>query len=442
MTERIPKRRKISQAILQSLGGGVVPRTGVEYIAVGREAEMAALDHDLDIIADGGASCRLIVGRYGAGKSFLLQLLRNHALQRRFVVADTEFNPQRRLTGSKGEGLTLYRELLTNMSIRTRPNGNAFPAILEKWISDIQAKVARAGLEPSSREFDRKVAGQVYQVIGEIEFMTRGPEFAEVLNKYWRAHRDGDDDTKTAAMRWLRGEFNGRRHAQTALGMRSISIIDDSTWYDYIKVLAYFVRQIGYRGLVICLDETVYLSRISNRTGRENNYQRLLDIYNDATQGNAEYLGILFGAIPMMVEDPRRGLYSYEALQSRLQESSFAKPGLRDLFGPIIRLDTLNADQQLNLFRTIRDIHAWHYRYEALLDDGNLRTILADLTSRVGAQTHLNPRDIIRPFVSLLNLLQQNPGQTFESILGDIEISSGAQLSLEDVDSPYASFQI
>lgn len=439
----IPKRRKTSQAILQSLIGGDVPRIGIDSIAVGREAEMDALAHDLDVIADGGASFRLIVGRHGAGKSFMLQMLRSAAMQKKFVVANADFSQTRRLSGSTGAGLNLYRELLSNMAVRTRPNGNAFAVILEKWISDIQSKVVRSGIEPSSRKFDREVAGEVRRVTGKMEGMVAGYDFGEVLNTYWRGHRDGDEALKRAAMRWLRGEFNTITLAKNALGFKPNSVIDGSSWYNFIKLLAYFVRQIGYRGLVIVLDEAVELSKISHRDARENNYNKILDMYIDTLGGgSAEYLGVLLGATPLMVEDTRRGLFSNDALRSRLEESSFARQGMRDMYAPLIRLDVLSGDEFRLLLQTIRDIHAWHYKYESRLNDGQLREFMAKELSRIGSGTFLTPREVLQDYISLLNMLHQHPRETFESILGEVDFTTGDSADPEMIDSPYASFEI
>ena len=441
MTERIPKRRKVSQAILQSLAAGVVPGVGLENIAVGRKDELSAFEHDLDIIADGGSSFRLIVGRYGSGKSFMLQMLRNAALQKKFVVAHADISPQSRLTGSKGEGLALYRELLHKMAIRTRPGGNAFAPLLEKWIDDIQRKVVREGSEPNSRDFDRKVAGRIHHVIGEMEVMIHGYDFGEVLNAYWRGHRNGEDEQKRAALRWLLGEFHNKSEARKALDGNVRVMIDDSSWYDYIKLMAYFVRQIGYRGLIICIDEAEYLLSLSHKGSRENNYKRLLNILNDTLQGNAEHLGMYFGATPDMVEDRRRGLFSYEALQTRLEESRFAQQGLRDMSGPMIRLDPLRDDQIFSLLGTIRDIHAWHNKYEPSLGNSQLHAFMAKIQRRVGADSLLTPREVLRDYVALLNLLQ-NTEQSLESLLDTVDFTSDKDTGLETIDSPYASFQI
>ena len=413
MPQKMPKR--ISQAILQSLGAGVVPRTGAEYIAVGRAAELEALLNDLDdIVAEGGAAFRMIVGRYGSGKSFMLQLLRNYAFKRKFVVADADLSPQRRLTGSKNEGLALYRELLNNMATQTRPNGNAFAPLLEQWISKIQNDVMQAGANPSSPGFADEVEARIHATIHEMQGMVHGFDFATVINAYWRGHQSGDDELKNSAIRWLRGEFNTKTEARQALNVRVI--IDDQSWYDYIKLLAYFMRQIGYKGLIIFIDEAVNLYHISHKVSRNNNYERLLTILNDTLQGKAEYLGVLFGATPQMVEDNRRGLYGYEALKTRLEDSRFARPGMRDLSRPLIRLDVLSHSEIFLLLNTVHGIHQAHHKYESGLDEQHIKAFMSSILDRIGADTLLTPRDVLRDFVALLNLLRQNPDESFESL--------------------------
>ena len=439
MAKRLIKRT--SRSILQSLAAGVVPRTGTEHIVVGREAEMKAIKNDFDeISADGGATFRLIVGRYGSGKSFLLQLLRNEAMANRFVVADADLSPQLRLTGSKGEGLALYRQLLNNMATRNRPNGNAFAGLLEKWIDEIQSQIRKAGIDPSSGSFDAIVETRISDTVDDMQGMVHGFDFAEVIKAYMRGHQSGDDQLQSAAMRWLRGEYSTKTEARRALGVRVI--IDDASWYDYIKLLAFFVRHIGYRGLMIFLDEAVYLSRISNRTARNNNYERLLNIYNDTLQGGAEYLGVLIGATPQMVEDNRRGLFSYEALQTRLQSSRFTRRGLRDMSGPLVQLDPLAVDEIHALLRRILEMHAWHHKYEAHINQQQLRAFIAEMQNRLGADSLLTPREVLRDFVTILNLLQQNPEESFESIMGDLKFTTGAGAGIEEEDSLFAQFEI
>ena len=453
-SKKIPKR--VSTALLQSLAAGVVPRSGLEYIAVGRKAEIEALLDDLDkIIAEGGATFRLVLGRYGSGKSFLCQLVRNYAVQKNFVVADADLNPNRRLTGTQGQELSLYRELLNNLATRARPDGNAFAAVLERWISDIQNEVIqKEGVNPSSPAFSGFVEQRIYATVNEMENLVHGFDFASVINAYWQGHITADDTRKDAALRWLRGEYSTKTEARSALGVRVI--IDDDTWYDYVKLLAQFVQTIGYKGLIIFIDEGVNLYKIANTVSRNNNYERLLSIYNDTLQGKAGYLGVIFGGTPQMVEDRQRGLFSYEALRSRLEESRFARNGLRDLSGPLIRLNVLENEEIYLLLQNLREIHALHHGYSAQVTDSEIQLFMSEISKRLGADQMLTPREVVRDFITILNLLRQNPDQTLPAIIGRSDFQPTRQsydpetLSPEteirddapDHQSPYAGFEV
>lgn len=452
-SKKIPKR--ITSAILQSLSGGVTPRTGLEHIAVGRKHEIEALLHDIeDIVADGGANFRIILGRYGSGKSFLGHLIRNYALQRNFVVMDADLSPVRRLTGTKKQGLNLYRELLTNAATKTRPDGGAFDALLERWISDVQQQVFRSdGLTPADPGFSSAVEQRIHDTVRQMEGMVNGFDFAQVISAYWKGHQTGNDERKAAAMRWLRGEYGTKTEAREALGVRVI--IDDASWYDYIKLVAQFVKDIGYRGLIIFIDEAVNLYKISNTIARNNNYERLLSIFNDTMQGKAQYLGVIVGATPQMVEDTRRGLFSYEALRTRLQESRLSQAGLRDMSGPMIRLEALTNEETFVLLQRIREIHGIHHKYTPTVIDRDLESFLNEIRKRLGAAQLMTPRDVVRDFISVLNLLHQNPGVSFASIVGGTDFTVTRTeadpealtpeteiIDDEEVPSPYTSFEL
>lgn len=416
--QKIPKR--VTTALIQSLSAGVVPRTGLEHIAVGRKDEITALLSDLDnIVAEGGASFRLILGRYGSGKSFLCQLIRNYALQRDFVVADADLSPVHRLTGTQGQGLNLYREMLTNLSTKTRPDGNAFAALLERWISDVQQNVMRdTGLRPTDAAFGSAVEQRIHAIINAMEGLVHGFDFATVINSYWSGHQTNNDQRKNAALRWLRGEYSTKTEANKDLGVRVI--IDDDSWYDYLKLLARFVKDVGYKGLIVFVDEAVNLYKISNTTSRQNNYERLLTILNDTLQGKAQYIAFMVSGTPQMVEDQRRGLFSYEALRTRLQESRFAREGLRDLSGPMMRLDVLSPEEIFVLLQRMREVHGLHFNYTAAISDQQIHHFMTETVNRLGADQFLTPREVVRDFIAILNLLQQNPEQTFDTLIGSI----------------------
>ncbi|NJL54479.1 ATP-binding protein [bacterium] len=434
--ETKPIPRRVTTALLHSLSAGVVPRTGLEHIAVGRKNEIEALLNDLDhIVAEGGATFRLILGRYGTGKSFLCQLIRNYALQRNFVVMDADFTPVRRLTGAQGQGLNLYRELLANTATRTRPQGGAFSVLLERWINDIQQQTMQQdGIHPSMPNFASAVEQRIHATVNQMEGMVHSFDFAAVISTYWQSHQNGDDARKEAALRWLRGEYATKSNAREALGVRVI--IDDQTWYDYLKLLAHFVKDIGYRGLVVFLDEAVNLYKISNTVARNNNYERLLSIFNDTTQGKAEYLGLVLSATPQMVEDTRRGLFSYEALRTRLVESRFARTGLRDMSGPMIRLEVLSPEEIFVLLQRLRAVHGLHYGTDSAVTDAQIERFLNEVHLRLGADQLLTPREVVRDFLALLNIMQQNPDITFEQVLTGNDFAPSQPLSDPEALSP------
>ena len=417
---RVPKR--IAAVIINSLKGGVVPRIGLPYITVGREAEIQALLHDLSLVADGGASFRFVVGRYGSGKSFLLQTIRNHAMGESFVVADADLSPERRLQGGKGQGLATYRELIRNLSTKTRPEGGALTLILDRWISGVQQEVALAsGLEPSDPAFVTQVEERIMATVRELQELVHGYDFARLLTLYWRSHVEGDDDTKANVARWFRGEYRTKREAREELGVSII--ISDDDWYDYLKLLAAFLVQAGYAGLIVCVDELVNLYKIPNAISRQYNYEKILAMYNDALQGRAHHLGIIMGGTPQAIEDRRRGLYSYEALRSRLTQGRFAQGGLLDLLAPVIRLEPLTHEELLVLIEKLADIHAGYFGYQRTLGEQDLVTFLQLEYSRVGAESHLTPREVIRDFVEMLDILYQNPSLGVAELLGSNALS-------------------
>ena len=413
-TRKVPRR--IAQTVLNSLKGGVVPRVGLPYIAVGRKNEIEALLHDVDVIGEGGASFRFVVGRYGSGKSFLIQTIRNYVMDRGFIVADADLSPERRLHGTQGQGLATYRELIGNLSTKTRPEGGALPLVLDRWISSVQTGAAQeTGRTPGDPELTRAVDRKIYDVTQAVSELVHGFEFARLLSLYYHAYIDGDDETKAKVIRWFRGEYTLKREAKSELGVNII--IGDSDWYDYLKLFAVFFRHAGYAGMMIMIDELVNIFKIPNLITRQYNYEKMLTMYNDTLQGKAKYLGIIMGATPQAIEDKRRGVYSYEALRSRLAEGKFSRPGARDLLAPVIRLEALTAEEMLVLCEKLDQMHRDLYGSGRLLSPAELGSFIRIEYGRIGADQNITPREVIRDFIELLDLLYQNPKLTLDELL-------------------------
>ncbi|MFN6536053.1 MAG: ATP-binding protein [Nostoc sp. EkiNYC01] len=431
--------KKISTALINSLGAGVVPRIGVEHIAVGREKELKSLLQNLDDIAEGVAAFRFIIGNYGSGKSFLLQLIRNRAMEQGFVVADADLSPERRLAGSNNEGLATYRELMSHLATKTRPDGGALVSILEGWINKIQQEVVKeTEMRPNDDGFDDAVESKIREVVQYIEDLVHGFDFGSVIIAYWRGYRLDDDKLKNAAMRWLRGEFTTKIEAKAALGVRVI--IDDDSWYDYIKLFAKFVAEIGYKGLLILVDEAVHLYQISTTVTREKNYNRLLAMFNDTMQCKAEHLGIVVGGTTKFLEDSNRGLFADQAWRRRTKESRFvAQANVQEHLGPVMRLNPLSEAEILTLLQRLAEIHAVNFGYQQTLTNRELKDFVQEIINRLGAEALLTPGEIVRDFMSVLNILFQNPGISFGELIHDSKFKPTAVGKDADIDEDNAA---
>lgn len=438
MENKLPSR--IANILINALKGGVVPRVGLEYITVGRTQEIAAILHDIDMIEDGSASFRFIVGKYGSGKSFLLQTIRNYATAKGFAVVDADLSPERRFAGTKGQGLATYKELIQNLSTKSKPDGGALPLILEKWISGIQASI-REQSDAEGEAFNRLVEKQIYAVAGSLEGMVNGFEFAKAVAAYWRAYQQDDAAMKSNVLKWFRGEYASRKEAKADLDINFI--VTDETWYDFLKLFAIFLVNAGYKGLLVFIDELVNIFKIPNSITRQNNYEKILTMYNDVLQGKAKHIGFLIGGTPQCIEDKYKGLFSYEALRSRLAEGHFATDEMKDLTAPIIRLQMLTQEEVYVLVEKLRDIHAQLYNYTPTMSHEDLLYFLTVEYNRVGAGTHITPREIIRDFIELVNILHQNPKKSVSDILGSnsFEMAKGG-LSDETILSDFLDFEV
>lgn len=438
---KIPKR--IASAVINSLKGGVVPRVGLPYITVGRETEINALLHDVDIISDGGASFRFIVGKYGSGKSFLLQTIRNYVMDKNFVVADADLSPERRLQGTKGQGLATYKELIRNMSTKTRPEGGALTLILDRWISSVQNETAAEnGGDSESPEFTSMVEGKIFSVINSLNEMVHGFDFAKLLTLYYRSYINGDDDTKAKVVKWFRGEYATKTEAKSELGVNII--ITDDDWYEYIKLFACFLKQAGYNGMLILIDELVNIYKVPNSITRQYNYEKILTMYNDTLQGKAKYLGIIMCGTPQCIEDTRRGVYSYEALRSRLAEGRFGREGVKDMLAPVIKLVPLTYEEMLVLIEKLADIHAVLFDYTVTLTEEDMINFIKIEFGRIGADSNITPREVIRDFIELLNIIYQNPGMNVTELLGSesFKFAKSQAEESENTEEEFAEFEL
>ena len=414
-TQTVPKR--VLSSLIASISAGVVPRAGAPYMAIGRNDEITALLDDLERISTGEGRMRFVIGRYGSGKSFLIQLVRGYALEKNFITSDADLSPERRLYGTNGSGLATYRELIKNMASKSSPEGGALSKIISKWISGLSSELVEKGFDENSPSFASELQRAVLSVTRDIEFLVGGFDFSKTVTEFYRAYMEGDDERQSACLRWLRGEFSTKSEAKNALGFNVSTIVNDDNWYDYIKLWAVLVRKMGYSGFVVFIDECVNLYKIPNRISRENNYEKIRSMFNDTLQGHAEGLAIVFGGTPQFLDDTRRGLFSYEALRSRLCDSKYEISGVKNLNNPIIRLVRLSDNELFALLKRITELFYQYYSCRMNITDRNIADFLTVNMQKAGAELMVTPREMIRDYMTVLNILLQNPTLDFDSIL-------------------------
>jgi hypothetical protein len=449
MNPPVTIKRRERDAVLQSLQAGLVPKQGLHLIQVGRKAEVSALLQDLDRVCDEGASFRIVVGRFGSGKSFFLNLVRNLAFQKKLVVAQADFSMERRLYASGGQARALYSELMRNMATKAQPDGGALPSVLSAWVSQLQHEVMSNG--GSTTDVENRIGAD----LRDLQNHVGGFEFAEVMRAFYRAYVDKNDALQGAALKWLRGEYTTKTEARADLGVRRI--VDDDSFYDSLKLMAAFVRKAGFGGLLVNLDEMVVLShRLPNSRARQANYEALLTLLNDSFQGNSRGLGFIMAGTDECLEDKRRGLFSYEALRSRLAENTIARQqGLVDLSGPVMRLQPLTPEDLFVLLKNIAFVHAGGDPTKIVVSDEGIVATLRAANEKLGAEYFRTPRDIVRSFIGLLNLLDQNPGKTWQDLLGadvfqnpqvamsaEEEFANGAEPANEEPDDDLTTFKV
>lgn len=409
-----PKER---ETIIQSLKSGVVPRLGLQHIQVGRSEELKSFVNDVTTIAEGGTSFRFVIGEYGSGKTFFLSLVRSIALQKGLVTMNADLSPTKRLHGTDGHARVLLSELISSISTRTKQDGNALPNILEKFISK-----ARAEAEQNSRE----VASVIYEQLSDLNEYSGGYTFAQVVNKYWTAYESGDDMLKDRVLRWLKAEYTTKTDSLRDLGAREF--INDASFFNTLKLYSILVQKAGYSGLLVCMDEMVNLYKISNSVSRKANYEEILNILNNTLQGTLSHIGFIMSGTPEFLTDGNRGLYSYEALKSRLAENSFSKSlGLTDYNSTVLRLANLTKEELYLLLMNLRNVFAGGDESKYLVPNDALLAYLNHCANKIGDSYFRTPRNTIKGFLDLLSMLEQYPDLKWSDMIEQIEVVRDAE---------------
>lgn len=418
-------RTKERDAIIQSLKSGVTPKIGIQHIQVGRINELKALVSDIERVEDGGSAFRLIIGEYGSGKTFFLSVVRAIALERKLVTVHADLSPNRRIQASAGQARNLYSELMRNLSTRNKPDGNALANVVERFITEARKHADNSGEDISNIIQDR---------LSDLTELVGGYDFAKVIEAYWQGHEQDNEELKANAIRWLRAEYSTKTEARRDLGVRTF--ISDDSFYDALKLMSLFVRQAGYKGLLVNLDEMVNLYKLNSTQARQNNYEQILRILNDCLQGSAEYIGFLLGGTPEFLLDPRKGLYSYDALQTRLADNSFAKQaGVIDYTSPALHLASLTPEELYILLKNLRHVYAGGDEAKYLVPDESLESFLNHCSQTIGDAYFRTPRNTIKAFLDMLAVIDQNPTIKWDDLIQSISIDPETPSDMDiDID--------
>lgn len=414
-------RLKERDAIIQSLKSGVTPKLGIQHIQVGRVNEVKALYQDIERISQGGSAFRLIIGEYGSGKTFFLSVIRSIALEKKLVTVNADLSPDRRIHASSGQARNLFSELMRNLATRNKPDGNALTSVVERFITQARKE---AGTNQVS------VSSVIHNKLSSLSELVGGYDFAKVIEAYWDGHEQDNDILKSNSIRWLRAEYATKTDARKDLGVRTI--ISDASFYDALKLMSLFIRQAGYEGLLVNLDEMVNLYKLSSTQARTSNYEQILRILNDCLQGSAEHLGFFLGGTPEFLLDPRKGLYSYEALQTRLAENSFAqRAGVIDYSSPALHLASLTPEELYILLKNLRHVFAGGDSSMYLVPDDALRSFLHHCSKTIGDAYFRTPRNTIKAFLDMLAVLEQNPSMEWSQLVDAIAVEEDRPSDVE-----------
>ncbi|WP_111706562.1 ATP-binding protein [Lutibacter citreus] len=417
-------KSKEATAIINSLSGGVVPRIGVQYITVGRQLEIEAFTSALDDVKNGHSMVKFWIGDFGSGKSFMLHLLNIVATKQKFVVANADFTPDNRLYSNDGKAVALYSAIMDNIAIQTKPEGGALPTLLDKWIEQVVSKTAQLNNIPITKIRDEcyfnLIQENIMQTVNEVT-ETGGFDFGVVVIKYYEGYIKNDDYLRRSALKWLKGEYRTKTEARQDLGVREI--INDLNYYDMLKNFSRLFVSMGYSGFMINLDEAVNLYKISTSATRAKNYEKILTIFNDCFQGKVANLFINFAGTKEFLENERRGLFSYDALKTRLESNKFETAKHRDFAQPVIKLAPLDHNEIFVLLKKLKEIFDLNFGIELNISEHDIQLFMEEIFNKPGADEFLTPREVIRDFLNILSILRQNPKADKSSLILDIEIT-------------------
>ena len=402
--------------IVTALNSGLVPRSGIENIMVGREDVLIQIEIDLDNVSTGLSLTKFIIGKYGTGKSFMQAAITQKGYAKNFVVSKVDFSPYRRLYNNDGMGRATYVEIIKNMTTKTS-SSNTIESIIEMWIGNqISLFSSEPDFDLTNENYINKIILNIKKEIKDMDTCFGGTDFSDVLTLYLKAYIEGNTEKQRECIKWISGEYPNVSLAKHDLGVSVI--INDQNYYEFLKVICRFVVLAGYSGLIINFDEVVNLYKISIKTIRDKNYEMILRIFNDTIQGDVHNLFITFSGTPQFLEDEFKGLFSYGALKRRLSSNKYEDNDIYDYSQPVIKLRSLTNEEIFKLLKKLINIHELYYKYESNISNEDIIEYIRVQFNNL-ENNKITVGEIVRDFFGLLNVLQKNQQLNIRQLIGN-----------------------
>jgi hypothetical protein len=389
-------------AIVAALRSGLTPSRGLEHIATGLDALVAAVQPELDFVAGGRGWAKWLRGEYGAGKTFAARYLCARARERRFATAEVQISindtPLHHLE-------TVYRRLIERLE--TAADGpNAFQAIVEGWLYQVGDEVTRLrGIGEDDPAFADATEQRLEDKLADLS--RRNPAFAQVLRAYHRAAYEGDFATAQGLLAWLAGQPHTGAAVLKRAGVKGA--VDGQASLTFLAGLLQLLRQSGYAGLVVVLDEVETIQRL-NAQVRERALNALRQLMDALAKDELPGLYLLVTGTRDFYEG-YKGLKGLPPLYQRVEVTFGAEPEFDNLRATQVRLLPFTAERLREVGRKVRDLYpaAAPERVTERVSDPFLRALAAKVTEGFGGQVAVAPRLFLRELVDVLDRVDQHP---------------------------------
>lgn len=413
-----------SREIVAALRSGVVPRTGLSHFAMGLEPLAKAVTDELSLVGEGKGGSKWIRGEYGTGKTFASRYLCTEARAKGFATSEVQISindtPLHHLE-------TVYRRLVERLE--TAADGqNAFQAIVDAWLYQLGEEVRRVkGLTEEDPGFADATEERLEDKLADLS--RQNPTFARVLRGYHRALHNGDYATAQGLLAWLGGQPHTDRSVMSKAGVTGK--IDGQAALIFLFGILQLLRQSGYPGLVVVLDEVETIQRMNAQT-RVKSLIALRDFVNMLADEKLPGLYLIVTGTRDFFEG-YKGLKNEPALYGRVHVNFDATPKFDNLRAAQVRLLPFDEDRLLRVGQRIRDLYPSEQpaRIQSKVSDAFLQSLVAQVTTGFGGKVAVAPRLFLRELTDVLDRVDQH--QDFDPIAHYKLTIHDAQLTAEEL---------